>query len=67
MFQIIMAFFGYVKIPTEVVQLSVAQEEFLKKCLKHASDPRGRALFDMKLEGQKAITGFLRSGKLISG
>jgi hypothetical protein len=66
MFKIIMAFWGYVKIPTAVIQLSIAQEHFLDKCRKHESDPRGKEYFAKYLEGQKAITSFLRSGRLIS-
>lgn len=67
MIKTILAFFGYVKIPTAAVQLSTMQEYYLSKCVKHESDPRGKALFNTLLNTQKTLTGFLRSGKLISG
>jgi len=67
MFQTFMALFGYVRIPTAVVQLSLAQEQFFDKCREYESSQKGKEHFAKHLEGQKTITGFLRSGKLISG
>ena len=67
MFQTIMAFFGYAKIPVAAIHLSLKQEQFLSKCRDLETDPKGRVYFDRHLEGQKTITSFLRSGKLISG
>jgi len=67
MLQTIMAFFGYVKVPKAVVTLSIAQELFLSKCHELESSQKGKECFARFLEGQKTITSFLRSGKLISG
>jgi len=61
-----MAFWGYTKIPTEVVQLSMAQELFLEKMYKHESSSKGRQLIGRYLKGQKALTVFLRAGRLLN-
>ncbi len=62
-----MSFLGYTKITTEVVQLSMAQESFLEKILELESKPKGKVIIANYLRGQKALTAFLRSGRIISG
>ena len=55
MFRFILAFFGYVKVPKEAIQLSMILEEGWKKLSMAKA-----------YESQKALTWFLRSGRLIS-
>jgi hypothetical protein len=65
---LLMAFFGYVKIPVEVIRLSMEQESFIQAFVNlYKDDPRGNKLFSPRLEYQKTITKFSRSGKIISG
>lgn len=66
MIQTILGFCGYVKIPIEAVQLSIAQEEFLSRCAKLETDAKGKEYFEGHLKGQKMLTGFLRSGRLLA-
>ena len=63
----IMAEFGYVKIPREAVQLSMAQEEAFKLVIK-AIESTGHEspAFRKALGAQRALTYFLRSGRLIT-
>jgi len=61
----ILAFFGYVKIPRAVVRLSMAQEDFLRRCMFSHADPKEKRVFCKFLEGQSAITAFLRSGRFL--
>jgi len=58
MIKIIMAFFGYVKIPLEAVQLSVEVEHRMQVLVNEF--PESRHLADM-LEGIKPLTEYLRS------
>ena len=65
----IMAFFGYVKVPTEAVWLSINQEVFLEKltAILIKKNPELELVFSEHVRSQKTITQFLRSGKIISG
>lgn len=65
MIKFIAALFGYCKIPLQVVQLSMMQEDFIKKLIRHESDERGKEFYKKMLIGQQAITEFLRSGKIL--
>lgn len=67
MLQVVLGFLGYVKIPLSVVQLSIQQEEFLRKLQEIATNPKSRALFGKYLNGQESMTRFLRAGRKISG
>lgn len=62
-----LAYFGYVKIPLEAVQLSMRQEEAFR-ILINALDETGHDCpnYRKALEGQKTLTAFLRSGRAIS-
>lgn len=62
----ILGFFGYCKIPIDAIQLSIQQEDFLKDLQKMYKDKQhGDELFQHHLSIQRAITGFLRSGRLL--
>jgi len=61
----IMALFGYVKIPLQVVQISIMQEEILKEIIDCLSSEKDRLEFSKRLEAQKAMTNFLRTGRLL--
>lgn len=63
MVRTIMALFGYVKIPKEVVALSMLQENFLIKCSEAEQDERGVEYFKKAIDAQFALTDFLRSGR----
>ena len=65
MIQTILGFFGYTKIPLAAVQLSLMQEGFLQKMLEHETSDKGREYLAKFLCGQKTLTSFLRSGKLL--
>ena len=62
----ILALFGYVRIPLEVVQFSLAQEVYFEKLLQKAEPDSAifRSL-QMRLKGQKVLTSFLRSGRML--
>jgi len=64
MIQIVLGFFGYIKIPREAVQLSIAQEVFFEVLLKQ--EPDGKDIIERYLRGQKTLTQFLRSGRLLT-
>ncbi len=55
MIRTILSFFGYVKIPLEVVQLSIMQEGFLHAILEHETSQRGKKYIAKFLKGQKAL------------
>ena len=59
MIQTILAFFGYTKIPKEVIQLSMLVEEGYRKI----SEKLPNSEFTKLHESAKKITWFLRSGK----
>jgi hypothetical protein len=61
-----MSFFGYVKIPDAVVQLSIEQEYFLLRCSKATALDPMKSSFFTHLQRQRAITEFLKSGNKIS-
>lgn len=60
----LLGLFGYVKIPKEAVQLSLLNESNLEKV--HDAVPDGlKPLFKTMLDAQKALTGFLVSGRMV--
>ena len=61
MIQTILAFFGYVKIPKEVVLLSMKLEDGYYNISKEIPG------FTPLYNGAKTMTAFLRSGKLLDG
>lgn len=65
--QFIFNWLGYVKIPTAVVQLSIAQEDTWKFLMSGSVIPKNIEYLSIRLKAQQTITEFLRSGKLISG
>lgn len=65
MIRFILGWFGYVKIPLAVVQLSIEQELFFRTMLKNKSHPTEKKDLLRYLKGQKTLTAFLRSGKLL--
>ena len=63
--KVILSYFGYVKIPLAAVQLSIAQEEAFKIIVKHLEQDGVPCVGVRKaLEGQRALTAFLRSGMI---
>lgn len=66
MVRFILGWFGYVKIPLAVVRLSMEQEVFLRTMLECSPYPVEKKYLFKYLEGQKVLTLFLRSGKLLS-
>ena len=69
MIQTILAFFGYCKIPKETVLISIESEDVLSALLKQCDEGKAKQsaadYVRMVLAGQKALTGFLRSGRLL--
>jgi hypothetical protein len=67
--QVILGFLGYVKIPLNLVQLSISLENILKLLLRRAVDKdqekndEMQELINRALEGQRALTDFLRIGR----
>jgi len=66
MIQTILAFCGYTKIPLEAVRLSIAQELYLEGLIIREKNSKELVVMKRFLEGQKILTGFLRSGRLLS-
>ena len=62
MLRTILAFFGYVKIPKEAILLSMRMELGYKILYKETPGEQSKILYD----SAKAMTGFLRSGRLLS-
>jgi len=62
----ILAFFGYVKIPIAVVMLSTMQETVFETMIKSEPSEKGKLYLSRFLKGQRALTEFLRSGKLLN-
>lgn len=60
----ILSYFGYIKIPIEAVQLSIEQESIFEKLRELQTIPKAKELFKQRLEMQKTLTRFLRSGRL---
>ena len=63
MIKYILNFFGYIKIPVEVVQLSIEQEVFFERIIEYI--PETKEIFELHLKGQKTLTQFLKSGRLL--
>jgi hypothetical protein len=63
--QFILGFSGYVKIPLEVVQLSIQQEKILQEITDCITDEKDRAVFQTHVKAQKVLTKFFRSGRLL--
>ena len=66
MIRTVLAFFGYVKIPTEAVQISIVQEDFIKLVCKYLKTEETKKVGHKHLELQKTLTQFLRSGALLN-
>jgi len=77
--QFVLSFWGYCKIPTEVIQLSLYLEDLVDRLSRtptfKGTEPKEytitpesldeiKALLLKQIKGQKALTSFLRSGKL---
>ncbi len=63
MIQTILAFFGYTRIPKEAIELSILVEEGYRRMSKKLPNSEFTKLY----ESAKAITWFLRSGRLLNG
>jgi hypothetical protein len=78
MLQIILGLFGYVKVPKETIQLSILLETEIerkitvnKRMIENGDSYSGlykdmNKDLQLKLDAQKSLTHFLRSGRLIS-
>ena len=62
MIRTILAFFGYVKIPKGAVMLSMRMELGFKIIYEKMPGEQSKILYD----SAKAMTGFLRSGRLLA-
>ena len=62
MLRTILAFFGYVKIPQNAVLLSMRMELGFKILYEKMPGEQSKILYD----SAKAMTGFLRSGRLLA-
>lgn len=58
--------FGYAKVPKEAVMLSICQETFFEKMIKHESSGVGIKYLKKHLEIQKTLTDLLRSARKIN-
>lgn len=66
MFQTILAFFGYVKVPKEAIQMSMVLEDDFKGLADVFRDNlKAKAWFSYRQESMKALTEFLRNGRLL--
>ncbi len=69
MIQTILAFFGYVKIPKEVVQLNIALEDHLCELAKMTGGIKKQeflaSLLKTMHKSAHAITQFLQSGRML--
>jgi hypothetical protein len=67
-FRLILCLFGYVKIPTEVVLLSITQENLIKNLIGRSDKYHEDILSSLKiqLKGQSVLTKFLRAGRLLN-
>jgi len=63
MMQTILAFFGYAKIPTEAVRLSMLIEDNYRGITERLPD---NEIYALLYESSKTLTDFLRSGKLLN-
>ena len=61
----ILGFFGYVKIPLKAVKLSVQQELVFETMIECESSEKCKEYLARFLKGQRTLTAFLRSGKLL--
>lgn len=67
MIRTILAFFGYVKVPKEVVELAMLIENGYKIMLKVFESEKVNSIDAKKLhEASKTLTKFLRSGRLLT-
>jgi hypothetical protein len=62
----ILGLFGYAKIPKEVVQLSLLQERRIESILSELTNPNNISFFKKLLEGQRLLTKFLWTGRLVN-
>jgi hypothetical protein len=56
----ILGWFGYLKIPKELVLLSTAQEHYFRNMVNLAKEEKIKKLMQEYLDGQETITDFLR-------
>ena len=63
MIRTILAFFGYMKVPVEAVQLSELVTSFIREAEKKSGQAEKLLPY---FEASKTITKFLRSGRLLS-
>jgi hypothetical protein len=63
--QFVLGFFGYVKIPVSVVQLSMKQENMWKQIVDNVTTVENKEIFGLHLKAQRTLTNFLRSGRLL--
>ena len=64
----ILSFFGYFKIPKEAVQLSLSQEDTMKTAIElyeAAGKDNFVDLLKKQLKGQKTLTEFLQTGRMV--
>lgn len=66
LFQQLMMRLGYVKIPKELVQLSMCQETFLQNIVAHWADTDTLQMPIDHLNNQLSITKYLREGRFNS-
>ena len=64
MIRTIMSFFGYVKIPKAVIQLSLRIQGTLEMIEEGMTSPLNKKFIGQLVEEQKTLTSFLRSGRL---
>ena len=61
--KLILAFFGYTKIPLELIQLSITNELIFEIMVESSEMEEIKDKLEQALEGQKTLTKFLRSGR----
>jgi len=70
MIQTIMAFFGYVRVPKEAVQLSILTEDCILELIRRVEviDKKGNFLVllkEMHKKVTRTLTSFLQSGRML--
>ena len=63
--QFILGFFGYVKVPLQVVRLSIHQEKILQEIADCITSEEDKAEMLKYAKAQNMLTKFLRSGRLL--
>lgn len=66
MIALILSYFGYCKVPPAMVKLSFKNQMFLEKLARRETDIKDKEIIKAYAAGQKTMTEFLRSCRIVS-